>query len=186
MSRKTSCHRPTGFTLIELLVVIAIIGILAAILFPVFSRAREMARRSSCGSNLKQIGLGLMQYVQDYDGVMPDAEEGADESNPTPTWIDNLQPYVKSSQVFSCPTESNNVYQPRTVGRYGGYGINQGYYDGTNPQALPPTSEWLINRGVGETAIQSPSTTVWVGDSSNYIIGWADAIPAILLPIHVS
>jgi prepilin-type N-terminal cleavage/methylation domain-containing protein len=63
-----STYRRTGFTLIELLVVIAIIAILAAILFPVFARARENARRASCMSNLKQIGLGMMMYVQDYDG----------------------------------------------------------------------------------------------------------------------
>ena len=61
----------TGFTLIELLVVIAIIAILAAILFPVFARARENARRSSCQSNMKQIGLGFMQYTQDYDEQYP-------------------------------------------------------------------------------------------------------------------
>lgn len=64
-----SAHK--GFTLIELLVVIAIIAILAAILFPVFARAREQARKASCQSNLKQIGLGIMQYVQDYDGAYP-------------------------------------------------------------------------------------------------------------------
>lgn len=60
-----------GFTLIEILVVIAIIALLAAILFPVFARARENARRTSCASNLKQIGLGIMQYTQDYDERMP-------------------------------------------------------------------------------------------------------------------
>ena len=74
---KRSCSESAikrGFTLIELLVVIAIIAILAAILFPVFARARENARRASCASNLKQIGLGLMQYVQDYDEGHPFCE----------------------------------------------------------------------------------------------------------------
>src|SRR5687768_5924591 len=74
--RTQTCRRKRngalkGFTLIELLVVIAIIAILAAILFPVFARARENARRSSCQSNLKQIGLGFAQYTQDYDEKMP-------------------------------------------------------------------------------------------------------------------
>src|SRR5687767_10691477 len=70
MTRSTTT-RKTAFTLIELLVVIAIIALLAAILFPVFARARENARRAGCQSNLKQIGLGIMQYSQDYDELMP-------------------------------------------------------------------------------------------------------------------
>jgi prepilin-type N-terminal cleavage/methylation domain-containing protein len=69
----TTTVRKKGFTLIELLVVIAIIAILAAILFPVFARAREKARQSACLSNVKQLGLGIMQYVQDYDGMYPDS-----------------------------------------------------------------------------------------------------------------
>ena len=94
-----------GFTLIELLVVIAIIAILAAILFPVFARARENARRTSCLSNVKQIGLGIMQYVQDYDGVMPatNANGNNDESYVVAA---RLQPYVKSFQIFKCPSSS--------------------------------------------------------------------------------
>jgi prepilin-type N-terminal cleavage/methylation domain-containing protein/prepilin-type processing-associated H-X9-DG protein len=94
-----------AFTLIELLVVIAIIAILAAILFPVFARARENARRASCQSNLKQIGLGMMMYTQDYDGRYPMAEwttspavDGA--------WPVLLQPYLKSVQIFHCPSDS--------------------------------------------------------------------------------
>jgi prepilin-type N-terminal cleavage/methylation domain-containing protein len=71
MHRQTKRSAGSGFTLIELLVVIAIIAILAAILFPVFARARENARRASCASNLKQISLGLMQYSQDYDERFP-------------------------------------------------------------------------------------------------------------------
>jgi prepilin-type N-terminal cleavage/methylation domain-containing protein/prepilin-type processing-associated H-X9-DG protein len=109
----SSSLRGQGFTLIELLVVIAIIAILASILFPVFARARENARRSSCMSNLKQVGLGLMQYVQDYDEKTPVqfgstataynvfnyADEGANAN-----WIASTQPYIKSWRVFRCPS----------------------------------------------------------------------------------
>ena len=91
-----------GFTLIELLVVIAIIAILAAILFPVFAKAREKARQSSCSSNLKQLGLSMMQYVQDYDEVYPNRECAARNGN----WA-ILQPYVKNDQLFQCPSEAN-------------------------------------------------------------------------------
>ena len=94
-----------GFTLIELLVVIAIIGILAAILFPAFARARENARRSSCQSNLKQIGLGIAQYTQDYDERMPYAAHNLEWYEGRGTgWMDDLQPYVKSTQLFTCPS----------------------------------------------------------------------------------
>jgi prepilin-type N-terminal cleavage/methylation domain-containing protein/prepilin-type processing-associated H-X9-DG protein len=92
-----------GFTLIELLVVIAIIAILAAILFPVFARARENARRASCQSNLKQIGLGIMQYTQDYDEQMVLIRQNGDCSDP---WGELIQPYLKSKQVFDCPSNS--------------------------------------------------------------------------------
>ena len=94
-----------AFTLIELLVVIAIIAILAAILFPVFARARENARRSSCQSNLKQIGLGVLQYVQDYDENMPFTRTAEAVSN----WQFNVQPYVKSYQLFACPSNTRNT-----------------------------------------------------------------------------
>ena len=94
-----------GFTLIELLVVIAIIAILAAILFPVFARARENARRASCSSNLKQIGLGLIQYSQDYDEKYPYSRTDPD---PAP-WQTKIFPYVKSSQLFACPSNTGNT-----------------------------------------------------------------------------
>jgi len=112
----TSKSAPGGakpaFTLIELLVVIAIIAILAAILFPVFARARENARRASCMSNLKQIGLGIMQYTQDYDEKMPPLVNGA-----WSPWIEIIFPYVKSKQLFVCPSAnnagtSNTTYAP--------------------------------------------------------------------------
>jgi prepilin-type N-terminal cleavage/methylation domain-containing protein/prepilin-type processing-associated H-X9-DG protein len=99
-----------GFTLIELLVVIAIIAILASILFPVFGRARENARKSSCMSNLKQIGLGVMQYSQDFDERFPYATHNSPPltiNGVSPATYDlTIQPYTKSFQVFSCPSDS--------------------------------------------------------------------------------
>ncbi len=108
---KVFTQRRHGFTLIELLVVIAIIAILAAILFPVFARARENARRASCMSNMRQIGLGLMQYTQDYDETYP----GRMVSNGTnyQNWKILMQPYVKSVQVFACPSNTNNTVPTR-------------------------------------------------------------------------
>lgn len=98
-----------GFTLIELLVVIAIIAILAAILFPVFAQAREKARQSACLSNEKQIALGVLQYVQDYDETFPsdppcDGYTGWDWDQ---TWITQVQPYIKSYDVYVCPDDSH-------------------------------------------------------------------------------
>lgn len=95
-----------AFTLIELLVVIAIIAILAAILFPVFARARENARRSSCSSNLKQIGLGVLQYTQDYDeSMVPYRLDYVSGTSVMPFPV-LLQPYIKSVQLFQCPSNS--------------------------------------------------------------------------------
>ncbi|BCM93941.1 hypothetical protein IAD21_05836 [Abditibacteriota bacterium] len=98
-----------AFTLIELLVVIAIIAILAAILFPAFARARENARKASCQSNLKQIGLGILQYSQDYDEKMPMAYEINTPTNGVHThWRTLIYPYLKSVQIFACPSNSIN------------------------------------------------------------------------------
>src|SRR5690606_2691782 len=100
-----------AFTLIELLVVIAIISILAAILFPVFARARESARRASCLSNLKQIGIATMMYVQDYDEKYPNGQNQSVTSGPGGAWGTTywywpqiLYPYTKSWQVYFCPS----------------------------------------------------------------------------------
>jgi prepilin-type N-terminal cleavage/methylation domain-containing protein/prepilin-type processing-associated H-X9-DG protein len=119
-----------GFTLIELLVVIAIIAILAAILFPVFARAREKARQASCSSNLKQIATALMMYVQDYDERMPD-HCGQQTAN---CWAVSLYPYTKTAQLYACPSNGGDTvmgiwrdggngtahdFQPRLARSYG-------------------------------------------------------------------
>jgi len=99
--------RRQGFTLIELLVVIAIIAILAAILFPVFAKAREKARQTSCLSNVKQLGLGLTMYNTDYDERMPmhcPAWPEYDGTNHHACWAGQVYPYVKNQQLFQCPS----------------------------------------------------------------------------------
>jgi len=106
--------RKRGFTLIELLVVIAIIAILAAILFPVFSRAREQARKAVCMSNEKQIGMALMMYVQDWDETYPYNRIGigrpcwAPQDAPYMTWRLVIQPYLKNWQIWTCPSQPTN------------------------------------------------------------------------------
>jgi prepilin-type N-terminal cleavage/methylation domain-containing protein/prepilin-type processing-associated H-X9-DG protein len=93
-----------GFTLIELLVVIAIIAILAAILFPVFAKAREKARQSSCLSNVKQLTLGVLQYVQDYDETLPKYRQGTNNPWCGIMWYNQIEPYLKNTQVLTCPS----------------------------------------------------------------------------------
>ncbi|MHB9124593.1 MAG: DUF1559 family PulG-like putative transporter [Armatimonadota bacterium] len=115
MRRQYSKH---GFTLIELLVVIAIIAILAAILFPVFAKARDKARQASCESNMKQIGLAIMMYVQDYDETFPLID--------VPTAIAKedffaylLDPYIKNRNIYACPSKSGTM--PRNDMGVNGY-----------------------------------------------------------------
>ncbi len=124
-----------GFTLIELLVVIAIIAILAAILFPVFAKAREKARQSSCASNLKQLGLSIMQYTQDYDETMPgqDGNEGnslygnfiAYTTIPdSGSWIGQLKPYLKNSEILLCPSTRGKAPNGTVAGSMCSYMAN--------------------------------------------------------------
>jgi len=96
-----------GFTLIELLVVIAIIAILAAILFPVFAKVREKARQSSCASNERQLALGLIQYVQDYDETFPAGQRG--DYYPGVGWGAEVYPYIKSTAVYLCPDNNQGL-----------------------------------------------------------------------------
>jgi len=177
---KQQTRKQRGFTLIELLVVIAIISILAAILFPVFARARENARRASCMSNLKQIGLGFMMYVQDYDEQFPPplwekagvsgsltasdfvAPSSVDTSKPAGnfkvspgsgsgklyTWMDFIFPYVKSVQLFTCPSFSVQVSSAQSGAPSYGYnafvsGLKKG---GPSWPSRPPLALAAIDR----------------------------------------
>lgn len=159
-----------GFTLIELLVVVAIIGILAAILFPVFARARENARRSSCQSNLKQIGLGLMQYVQDYDEQMAPLD-----ALPYGVWrkhpFERMEPYLKNSQVFKCPSDPTTAADTNamlimgaqnTLTVLSSYGINadRGPIAGTSAR----WGVFGLNFPVAIADIPSPAETIMASE----------------------
>lgn len=154
MSRK-------GFTLIELLVVIAIIAILAAILFPVFAKAREKARQSSCLSNVKQIMLAQLQYCQDYD------EKFSNNSYAQPTGQvsipDFLAPYCKNTQIFICP--SGSTLAP-TLGNSwnapGGYSYNQAAYTASIGGSY-------LFYCCALASITTPSTTIVLGDGNGAV-----------------
>ncbi len=160
-----------GFTLIELLVVIAIIAILAAILFPVFAKAREKARQTSCLSNCKQLGMAYMQYTQDYDEVNPFAEiylppgvttldcyfNRATNGSWALTyliWADVMRPYLKNDQILRCPSNS---------GHFIGYGWNCyiGYSGGAAGRTGP------LYEGVSMGMLEYPAETPCIADHNS-------------------
>jgi len=136
-----------GFTLIELLVVIAVIAILAAILFPVFARAREKARQSNCLSNVKQVTLALLQYAQDYDGCFP-APYNWHPVSSLAYWTVHIQPYIKNTQIMRCPSREATSGFATTYPHYGmscsvmQWSRIDGYACGPNgPKSASPLSD---------------------------------------------
>lgn len=167
--KTTSLSHRSGFTLIELLVVIAIIAILAAILFPVFAKARAKARQTACISNMKQLGLAMMQYTQDYDETLPSfrtVSNGGDWWTTRMTsWKDALQPYVKNGGrnynggqtyttegdggIFACPENS------ATWSKAGMWGLATG---GSGDETSRQARGYAINKNAG---INETNKTVW-------------------------
>jgi len=162
---RTTIHSYRAFTLIELLVVVAIISLLAGILFPVFARARENARRSSCMNNTRQIGLGFIQYTQDYDERYP--KIGADSTDKAiypnglsgPNyWYMRIYPYVKSMEVFNCPSNSKkwtNSTATDSVASTISYGANLNLLNVSDPLSM--------------AALEKPSQTVMLADSEGSV-----------------
>ena len=164
-----------GFTLIELLVVIAIIAILAAILFPVFAKARDMARQTTCTSNLKQLALGQAMYLQDYDerfaAWAPNTSPINAWNNPNGAgwWMNEIQPYVKNYGVYACPNDTRNE------GQTNGWGYS--IVPNSNPVKYYNVSygmnEWLHNVGNSSNklaAVPYPAQNVMMADAEGPLI----------------
>jgi prepilin-type N-terminal cleavage/methylation domain-containing protein/prepilin-type processing-associated H-X9-DG protein len=157
-----SVAKKGGFTLIELLVVIAIIALLAAILFPVFARARDNARRSTCISNIKQVGLGILQYCQDNDERYPPSVTGWPAGAPgndgkiywdgAHFWEQMIFPYVKSHQIFFCPSTANRMDSPQEAGSTdplsnilnGNYGLSEQYNTAKMSIVTQPANKYML------------------------------------------
>jgi len=169
-----------GFTLIELLVVIAIIAILAAILFPVFARAREKARQTSCLSNLKQIGLAEKMYEQDYDEVTGTYVVAAPNSVTTQlSFIDLLMPYVNNTQLFECPS-ADNGYRSGGVGALGSYGAN---ISDTGVGGLTGQGYLYCHRKIA--TFQSPAETAIFADTNgNHYFRYSGGTPQAMAFLH--
>jgi prepilin-type N-terminal cleavage/methylation domain-containing protein/prepilin-type processing-associated H-X9-DG protein len=148
-----------GFTLIELLVVIAIIAILAAILFPVFAKAREKARQTSCLSNVKQMGLAAKMYVQDYDEMYPFAANLESGFADADKWYGTvkLQPYIKNQGILLCPSMPRFT-QYNTLCTYS-WNIHLGYF------WYPPGGNYSFYKGAADAEVVYPAQTVTISDA---------------------
>ncbi len=168
-------RRGKGFTLIELLVVIAIIAILAAILFPVFAKAREKAKQAGCQSNLKQIGLAWLMYAQDYDETTCSSLISYP-GNPDPhVWPDRLyplellQPYIKNTQLFICPGDPTPVNWQWGLPNSKAWDMSYGY--NVQASAASPPHNWVDMgvAGIRLALLSVPAATVCWTDSQSLL-----------------